>query len=73
MSCFPGWTWEYVDEHMTLPRLAAIVKYHNTNPPLHWMAARYLGYGASAEKTTAKSELDEDGLSLFDHFPVMRG
>lgn len=29
-----GWTWEYIDDYMTLPRLEAINEYYNVIPPL---------------------------------------
>lgn len=28
-----GWTWEYVGEYLTLPRLQALTKYWSKNPP----------------------------------------
>ncbi len=65
MASFPGWTWEYIDEFVTLPRLAAINAYHALNPPVHLMIARYLGFGDSAKPT----ETAEGGLSLFDVAP----
>lgn len=49
MHCF-GWTWEYVDDHMTLPRLAAIKKYQANNTPAAFtlssienLLAQYMG------------------------------
>jgi hypothetical protein len=35
MTSFPGWTFEYIDTHMTLPRMAAINAYQAKNTPLH--------------------------------------
>jgi len=35
-----GWTWEYIDEHMTLDRLAALNKHWETFPPVHKQLAR---------------------------------
>ncbi len=54
MTCF-GWTWEYVDDCMTLPRLAALNKYQQQHPPLHIMVQGLLGYHpeASGKKATA--------------------
>lgn len=43
MTCFPGWTFEYIDEHMTLPRYEAIVRYQRKHPPLHVLVASFLG------------------------------
>lgn len=63
MTCFQGWTWEYIDNHMTIPRLLHINKYQQDNPPIHAMIASYFGDGK-------KSETNESGESLFDLFPV---
>lgn len=38
-----GWTWDYVAEHIDLPRLKALNLYWADNPPLHRMVAAYLG------------------------------
>jgi hypothetical protein len=43
MTCF-NWTWEYIDEHMTLPRLDALNEYWRRNPPLHQLVAAYAGF-----------------------------
>ena len=42
---FPGWTWEYIDQNMTLPRLTALNKYWQKYPPVHCLIAAYLGVG----------------------------
>lgn len=63
MTCFPGWTWEYIDHHMTIPRLLSINQYHKESPPIHTMIASYFGIGK-------KSETNENGETLFDLFPV---
>lgn len=65
MASFPGWSWEYIDEQMTIPRLDAINAYHRKHPPLHLAVAAYLGVGEKARP----SELTDDGRSLFDLFP----
>jgi hypothetical protein len=41
-----GWTWEYIDDHMTIPRLSAMTRYWNQNPPVHVLVAGYIGYEA---------------------------
>jgi len=57
-TCF-GWTWEYIDEHMTLPRLDAMKDYWNDNPPLHQLVAAYLGHKPVASKTDEMGTLDD--------------
>jgi hypothetical protein len=37
-----GWTWDYIDANMTLPRLYALSHYWNDNPPLHILVAAFL-------------------------------
>ena len=34
-----GWTWEYIDEIMTLPRLSELSAYWYDHPPTHVIAA----------------------------------
>jgi hypothetical protein len=38
-----GWTWEYIGECMTLPRLAAMSEHWKQYPPVHKAVAAYLG------------------------------
>jgi hypothetical protein len=69
LACFPGWTWEYIDEQMTIPRLEAITAYQREFPPQHVLIAAYLGAGKKAKT----SEFTEDGQSVFDVFPRTPG
>lgn len=55
MIACTGWTWEYIDNHMTIPRLSAMTRYWNQNPPVHVLVAEYMGYEAPA-KTPAAGE-----------------
>lgn len=57
MTAF-GWTWEYVDEQMTLPRVKAIWMQWKRFPPLHIMVGTYLGYGKKADAAPANVPLD---------------
>jgi len=61
-----GWTWEYIDNYMTIPRLSEMTDYWADYPPAHVMIAQYFGIGKSKDKP---SEIDGDGNSLFDLFP----
>jgi hypothetical protein len=40
-----GWTFEYIDEFVTLPQLKEMSHFWEKNPPIHRMVATYLGYG----------------------------
>lgn len=53
---------------MTIPRLKAISAYQKRFPPLHIMVAGYLGAGDNGA-SSKPSEIDGDGLSLFDLMP----
>jgi hypothetical protein len=43
-TCF-GWTWEYIDEFVTLPRLKEITAYQKKHPALHELVAAFMGVG----------------------------
>lgn len=52
-----GWSWEYVDEEMTLPRMEAIAKHWETVPPLSVSLASIaaaLGVKRSDKKETGQ-------------------
>lgn len=38
-----GWTWEYIDDCLTLPRLSALERHWRTAPPVHESVAAFLG------------------------------
>lgn len=42
-SCY-GWTYDYIDNHMTLSRLAEYDGYFAKHPPTHQLVAAYMGY-----------------------------
>lgn len=49
MMAFQGWTWEYIDENMTIPRWNAIASYWRRHPPVHELVAGFTGYRPPAE------------------------
>ncbi|MGB8422178.1 hypothetical protein [Paraburkholderia sp.] len=53
-----GWSWEYVDEQMTLPRLHAVWKQWKRFPPIHKMVAVYLGMGKPDDEVPQNVPLD---------------
>ncbi len=63
-----GYTWEYIDEHMTFPRFDELTTYWAKHPPVHISVAAYLGWGSAkaAEKPQDISELMHD-------FPMRAG
>jgi len=61
LTCFPGWTYEYIDQHIDIPRLISLNSYWQKHPPLHLLAAAFMGVkGAGAEVP------DQDGGSLHE-------
>lgn len=61
MMAFPGWTWEYIDDMMTLPRLYAIFKHWESRPPLHWMVAQFLGIKRKSQDQSGASLAPDEG------------
>ncbi len=62
ITCF-GWTWEYIENNMDIPRLQAILSYQESNPPIHQMVAAYFGVGSSKkseEKVITKITEDKE-------------
>lgn len=52
-----GWTWEYIGQHMTLPRLAAFSKKWSEIPPLaDAVAALAYGFGVLKKRSAAPAE-----------------
>lgn len=62
-----GWTWEYIDKSMTLPRWESMCEYWKNNPPQHMLMAIYIGY--KPEKPKPKNDLGE----LMGMFKAMGG
>lgn len=52
-----GWSWEYVDECVTLPRLYAFLDYWKLAPPVAESVAAFVGIKAPAPKQAANDEL----------------
>jgi hypothetical protein len=48
-----GWTWDYVEAELDLPRLLALSEYWRDHPPVHVLVATFLDY-----KPKARSEVN---------------
>ncbi len=59
LTCFPGWTWEYIDDHIDLPRMLALLNYQKENPPVHKLLAIFMG-GSKKQSTTAPQQSVEE-------------
>jgi hypothetical protein len=46
LSACLGWTYDYIDNNMTLSRLNEYRGYWKTHPPTHQLVAAYMGYEA---------------------------
>lgn len=76
-----GWTWEYIDDHMTIPRMVAINAHQARRPPqylaiddIRRLLAAYMGVAldggeAKVDNNALPEGYGADGTSLFDHFP----
>ncbi|MGH7750034.1 MAG: hypothetical protein ACREQ5_35490 [Candidatus Dormibacteria bacterium] len=51
-----GWTWDYIGEHMTLPRLYALWEHWATYPPMHITAARFAGVKPAKPRAVVNDE-----------------
>lgn len=47
-----GWSWEYIDDFMTIPRLLEMTEYWEKYPPLHVMVAQYFEIGGKRTGST---------------------
>jgi len=54
-----GWTWDYIAEHVDLPRLEALNRYWTQLPPLHLMVAAYLGIKPKEKEPIIKDLHDQ--------------
>lgn len=65
-----GWTWEYIDDFMNLPRLTALISYWRKHPPVHVLVAGLAGYKAKEVSIEPpKNDLGE----LMDIFGTIGG
>ena len=62
-----GWTFDYIEESMTLPRLAELSAYWSDFPPLHLMVRAYLGI-----ESKAKPKPDEDDQAKAEFFALFQ-
>jgi hypothetical protein len=57
LSASLGWTWEYIDSEMTLPRLYSLNKYWERHPPTHILLAAFMGVKPKEKKELSLDEL----------------
>jgi hypothetical protein len=50
-----GWSWEYIDDYMTLPRLYGMMDYWKDHPPLHIVLAAFVGIKPSKKNAAPAS------------------
>lgn len=60
-----GWSWEYIDEYMTLPRLHAMTEYWTQHPPVHILLGALLGIKSSTRDTSPNSNEAEKIMAEF--------
>lgn len=59
MIAVTGWTWEYIDNYMTLPRLYEMLTYLRKWPPVYKLVAAFIGYKEPVVLTEVESKTDE--------------
>ncbi len=67
-----GWSWEYIDDHMDIPRLLKMNKFWRENPPLRDMVQAYLGIQIETEKD-AGQQSEQDAESFMREFASIGG
>ncbi|MDO5058585.1 MAG: hypothetical protein Q4D82_01425 [Neisseria sp.] len=73
-----GWTWDYVCNHIDLPRLQHLNRYWRQHPPLHILAAAYMGFSApdeaeqAAEQEAALQQMGAETLSQEEFEALLR-
>lgn len=58
-----GWTWEYIGEYMTFPRLNQLCEYWKNTPPLHITGHR-IAYALGAVPSATAS--GQDGVKMVE-------
>lgn len=62
-----GWTWEYIDESMDIPRLTALNRYWAASPPIHTMLAAFFGYEPNKQQPEKQPDnSDEEMRALLE-------
>ena len=59
-----GWSFEYIDEAMTLPRYEALHHYWANRPPVHLLKAAELGLMKGDERPSTEQDLASDLSAL---------
>lgn len=68
-----GWTWDYVLEHVDLPRLESLNAYWRDYPPLHVMVRDYLGIKPKTkQQADPQAEAQPDLMAVYAQFPQTR-
>lgn len=57
-----GWTWEYISDHVDLPRLEALNKYWAQFPPAHVLIAAYLGIKPQQKSFQITNPKEQDAI-----------
>jgi hypothetical protein len=68
-----GWTFEHIDEFVTLPQLKEMSRFWKKNPPIHQMIAAYLGIGKNLSVAGDVVSADEAGGAFFRDFAAAGG
>lgn len=65
-----GWTWDYIADHVDIPRLTSMNDYWAKHPPLHVMVQWFMGIEEkSVSGELPDSEPEMDILEFAQQFP----
>jgi hypothetical protein len=68
-----GWTWEYIDEFMTLPRLYDLSRYWRDYPPIHALIGAFLGVKPSVKSEQKEKESIDQIIADFSAAGISLG
>lgn len=61
----PQWTWEYIDKHMTIPRLKTYYEvWRNSTPPLALAVSQALGFKRNKKRSVKEQFHELLGLGM---------
>ena len=67
------WNWEYIDDHMDIPRLLKMNKFWRSNPPLRDMVQAYLGIQPPDPEKDISKQSEDDADAFMREFASIGG
>ena len=73
MATVTGWTWDYIEDSLTLPRYYALADYWQEHPPTHLLVAAFMGYEATPKKPACGPDNPGSLADLISSFQAIGG